>query len=118
MKSVKKKVLMLAVLIPITVFLTYYTECAHYVGSQVSEHGGELYWPTLSEYTFLPWPEAPTAGFLMPGPLSQTDVLYYNYIIRSGVLIALTFLFWIVDVWLALRIMINHFACKQIIHND
>jgi hypothetical protein len=109
---------MLAVLIPITAFLTYYTVCAHYVASHVIEHGGDLYWPTLSEYTFLPWPKASTAGFMMLAPLSQTEVQYYNYIIRSGVLIALTFLFWIVDLWLALRIMRNHFAGKQIIHND
>ena len=104
MKSVKKKVVMLAVLIPITVFLTYYTSCAHYVGSKVREYGGELYWPTLSEYTFLPWPKASTAGFTMLAPLSQTDVQYYNYIIKSGVLIALTILFWIVDAWLVWKI--------------
>jgi hypothetical protein len=109
--------MMLAVLIPITVFLTYYTACAHYVGSKVIEHDGELYWPTTSKYTFLPWPKAPTAGFTMLAPLSQTDVQYYNYIIRSGVLIALTSLFWIVDVWLAWRIMRKRFTDKQVAHN-
>ena len=110
---------MLAVLIPTTVFLTYYTACAHYVGSMVIEVRGNLYWPTLSEYTFLPWPKASTgAGFLMVAPLSQSDVQYYNYIIRFGVLIVMTFLFWIVDVWLAWKILPNQFTNKPIIHGD
>ena len=117
MQSNKKKVVILAVLIPITVFLTYYTACAHYVGSKVIEYDGELYWPTLSEYAFLPWPKAPTAGFTALAQLSQTDAQYYNYIIKSGVLIALTSLFWIVDVWLVWRIMRNHFTNEQIAHN-
>jgi hypothetical protein len=95
---------MLAVLIPITVFLTYYTACIHYVGSKVVEYNGELHWPTHSEYTFLPWPKTSIAGFTMLAPLSQTDIQYYNYIIKSGVLIALTFVIWIVDAWLTLKI--------------
>ena len=111
-------VILLAVLIPITVFLTYYTACAHYVGSMVIEYGGELHWPTLSEYTFLPWPKASITGLTALAPLSQTDVQYYNYIIKSGVLIALTFLFWIVDAWLAWKILRNQFLNKLIIHGD
>ena len=114
MQSNKKKIIILAVLIPITIFLTYYTACAHYVGAHVIEDDGNLYWPTLSEYTFLPWPEVPTAGFLMLAQLSQADVQYYNYVIRSGVLIALTFLFWIADFWLAWRIVRNYFKSKQL----
>ena len=118
MKISKKTIIILAVLIPITILLTYYTACAHYVGSKVLEDEGNLYWPTLSEYTFLPWPKAPTAGFLMLAPLNQSDVQYYNYIIKSGVLIALTFLFWIVDAWLAWKIIRNQFLNKAIIHGD
>jgi hypothetical protein len=108
---------MLAVLILITVFLTYYTACAHYVGSLIIEYGGKLYWPTLSDFTFLPWPKASTEGFTALAQLNQTDVQYYTYIIKSRVLIALTFMFWIVDVWLAWRIIRNHLKNKQLTQN-
>jgi hypothetical protein len=118
LKSSKKKVMLIAVLIPITAFLTYYTARAHHVASKVIEYGGNLYWPTLSEYTFLPWPKASIWGFTALAPLSQTDVQYYNYIIKSGVLIALTFLFWIGDAWVAWGLMRNQFTNKQITHND
>ena len=109
---------MLAILIPITAFLTYYTACAYFVASKVIEYGGNLYWPTLSEYTFLPWPKASIWGLAALAPLNQIDVQYYSYIIKSGVLIALTCLFWIGDLWVAWRIMSKHFTNKQITHND
>jgi len=109
---------MLAVLIPITAFLTYYTACSHYVASYVGEFYGILWWPTIG-YAFLPWPKTAT-GLVsqMTVPLSQADAQYYNYIIRSGVLIVLTAILWISLSWMVWRIRKKQFTNTQITHSD
>ncbi len=94
----------LGVLISAAIVLTIYTACAHMVALAVHEIDGVALWPTPG-YTFLPWPTTPAGRIViqMTVPLNQTDLLYYQYIIRSGVLIALTFLLWIAVVWKVLK---------------
>ncbi len=90
----------LLLLIFVASILTAYTISAHYVASRASEFGGALWWPTTAGGSFFPWPHIPTG---LAGPMStqfdQEDYTYYNYVIRSGVLIALTIVLWIIVFW-------------------
>ena len=93
----------LAVLVSIALIMTAYTVSAYYVASYVSEFpgsGGHLFWPDTLGGSFLPWPCRPTgiAGMMFT-ELDQEDYFYYNYVIKSGVLIALTLLLWVIVLW-------------------
>jgi hypothetical protein len=95
----RKSKLTLAILLLVAIVLTAYTASAHLVASHIGEDFGTLYWPTPG-YTFLPWPTTPT-GFVIQVVvfLNQTDLLYYQYIIKSGVLIVLTLFAWVAVFW-------------------
>ena len=104
LKGNKKTALVLAVLISISAVLTFYTACAHYVASYVGEYDGNFYWPTTG-YTFFPWPKTSTGIVIqIMVPLGQPDLQYYEYIIKPGVLIIMTLLFWIVVAWMVWKI--------------
>ena len=108
MKTSRKTKTALAVLISLAIVLSLYTALAHIVASYIYEHNSTLYWPTPS-YTFLPWPTIPT-GLVsqMTVPLNQTDLQYYQYIIKSGILIALTLLLWVIIFWKVWRLRASH----------
>jgi len=98
-KIESKSKLTLAILLLAALVLTAYTASAHLVASHIGEDNGTLYWPTPG-YTFLPWPTTPTGIVISVVVfLNQTDLLYYQYIIKSGVLIVLTLLAWVVAFW-------------------
>jgi len=89
----------LPVLISISFVLTAYTASAYYIATYVHEFEGILTWPSPG-YSFFPWPHEKTGIFpAMAVPLNQTEIDYYNYIIKSGILIALTSLMWILVSW-------------------
>ena len=100
----RRTAIVLTLLILISVFVTVYTFSAHFVALSVHEFEGALFWPTPG-YTFLLWPTIPS-GIVSQiiVPLNQEDLQYYRYIIRSGILIALTFLFWAIVFWKAWRL--------------
>jgi len=90
----------LAVLVSVSLVFTAYTISAYYVASYVSEFEGHLWWPDSLEGSFFPWPCRPTGiAFFITHELDQEDYLYYNYVIKSGVLVALTLLLWIIVFW-------------------
>lgn len=83
MKNSRKTKIILAILISIAMVISVYSISAYYVASHVHEYGGTLIWPTPG-YTFLPWPKIPTGlVVLIIGPVSQTDIQYYRYVIQS-----------------------------------
>ena len=92
--------LTLAVLILIAFVFTVYTVSAYYVASHVGEWYGRLWWPDTAGGSFYPWPHMHTglAGFLIT-ELDQADAQYYIYVIKSGVLIILTLVFWGIALW-------------------
>ena len=93
-----------AVLISIALVLTAYTLSAFYVASTVIEWKGLLFWPNTLGGTFYPWPNVPQGiSGQMLTQLAPEDALYYNYIIGSGVLVALPLALWIIVLWRALR---------------
>ena len=87
-------------LFSIALIVTGYTVRAYYVASHVYDFQGHLWWPSTAGGSFIPWPQLPTgsAGQLLT-ELDQEDYLYYNYVIKSGVLIALTLLLWVIVLW-------------------
>ena len=95
-----KSKLVLVLLILIATIITAYTISAHYVASRALEFGGALWWRTTAGGSFYPWPHIPSglAGE-MTTQFDQEDYTYYNYVIRSGVLIVLTIVLWIIVLW-------------------
>jgi hypothetical protein len=88
-----------AILISISLVLTAYTASAYYIASYIHEFEGILTWPSPG-YSFFPWPHIKTGIFpAITVPLNQIEIDYYNYIIKSGILIALTSLMWILVSW-------------------
>jgi hypothetical protein len=111
-KISRKTIITLVILVSIAVILSVYTSSAYHVASYVHEINGALSWPTPG-YTFLPWPT--TATGIVPQmivQLNQTDLQYYNYIIKSEVLFALTLLLWAIVFWKAWRTMPKHTVAK------
>jgi hypothetical protein len=90
----------LALLFIVTIFLSVYTASAHYVASFVYEIEGHLFWPNTLGGSFTPWPYLPSgiAGQMLTH-LNQIDTQYYTYVIRSGVLIYVTFVLWVIVLW-------------------
>lgn len=95
----KSKVI-LSLLVLVTLIFTAYTISAYYVASRAAEFGGVLWWPTTAGGSFYPCPYIPTglAGE-MSTQFDQQDYTYYNYVIKSGVLIVLTIVLWIIVFW-------------------
>ena len=99
MKITRREKVTLAILISISLVLTAYTVSAYYLASYVHEFEGILNWPSPG-YTFFPWPHIKTGIFpAITLPLNQIEIDYYNYTIKSGILIALTSLMWILVSW-------------------
>jgi len=104
-----KSTITLAILISTTSILTAYTASAYYVASYVYEENGRLWWPNSLGGSFYPWPNRPTGiAFQLLTPLNQADSQYYLYIIKSGVLIALTLLLWFTLFWKVWKIRKTH----------
>jgi hypothetical protein len=97
--------LTLIVLISIALIITAYTISVYEIASHVYESDGLLWWPNTLGGSFYPWPHIP-AGISgqMLTELDQEDYLYYNYVVESWVLMALTVLLWIVVFWRVWRI--------------
>ena len=94
---------MLAVMVSIALLVTVYSASAYSVASLVHEYKGRLGWANAGS-TFLPWPTTPTGlNISVLEFLNQTDTLYYQYIIQSGVLIVLTVIAWLAVSWIALK---------------
>lgn len=103
-KTNKKSIIIIGVLLSIGLILTIYTTKAYLVASHVHEYHGVLHWPTPG-YSFLPWPYSPTGiVILVLVPLNQMDLQYYNYIIKSGILLVLTLIMWIILLWRILKL--------------
>src|SRR4030042_2430758 len=104
MKGSKKTMIMLAAAISIALLVTVYSASAYSVASLVHEYEGRLGWANARS-TFLPWPTTPTGpNISVLEFLNQTDTQYYQYIIRSGVLIVLTIIAWLAVFWIALKL--------------
>ena len=91
--------------------MTAYTVSAYYVASYVHEFHGHLWWPDTLGGSFIPWPYRPAgiAGMMLT-ELDQEDYLYYNYVIKSGVLIALTLLLWVIVAWRVWKMRRSHYS--------
>lgn len=100
----KKSIIILGILLSLALLLTIYTTNAYLVASHVHEYNGVLQWPTPG-YSFLPWPHSPT-GIVVSVlvPLNQMDLQYYNYIIKSGILLVITLIMWIIVLWRVLKL--------------
>jgi uncharacterized membrane protein len=104
MKNKRKTMILLIALLSIAFFVTLYSICAYSVAIHVFEESEILYWPTPG-YALTPWPTTPTGVMIQViEPLNQTDILYYQYVIGSGVLIVLMFLLWFAVSWGVYRI--------------
>ena len=106
MKSTTKTIVILSITVFVAIFVTVYTYCAYTVASHVFEDNGVLYFPY--GYSFLPWPTIPTG--ITPSVLlrlNEADMQYYQYIIKSGVLIALTIVSWLIVLWRAVKLARN-----------
>lgn len=104
MKSSRKTKIILTIFLSIAIAISVYSISAHYVASFVHEYEGALFWSTPG-HSFLPWPTTPTGLMTqVTWPLNQTDVQYYRYVIRTGLLIVLTFSLWIAIIWQFLRL--------------
>ena len=97
---ISTSIVTLAVLVAVTLVFTAYTLSAYYVASYVYEMDGMLMWHDTLGGSFFPWPHKPT-GFVygFPTECDQEDYLYYNYVIRSGVLVVITLLLWSIVIW-------------------
>jgi hypothetical protein len=95
--QISRKIILI-ILISTSLFLTVYTASAYYVASHISEAYGKLWWPNTVVGTFYPWPNVPTgiAGQMVTEIVDQINIQYYNYIIKSGILIVLTLLMWFI----------------------
>ena len=90
-------------MVSIALLVTVYSASAYSVASLVHEYKGRLGWANAGS-TFLPWPTTPTGfNISLLEFLNQTDTLYYQYIIQSGVLIVLTVIAWLAVFWIALK---------------
>jgi len=102
MKSSKRKMMLFAVAVSIALLVTVYSASAYSVASLVHEYDGRLGWANAGS-TFLPWPTTPTGpNISVLQFLNQADTQYYQYIIKSGVLIVLTIISWVAVFWIAL----------------
>ena len=97
---INRSIITLAVLVTVTLVFTAYTISAYYIASYVTEMDGKLLWPTMGDWSFTPWPHEST-GFVSQvfTECGQEDYLYYNYVIRSGVLLVITLLLWSIVIW-------------------
>lgn len=103
MKSTKRTKIQFAIMVSIALLVTVYSASAYSVASLVHEYDGHLGWANAGS-TFLPWPTTPTGpNISVIEFLTQTDTQYYQYIIQSGVLIALTIISWFAVFWIALK---------------
>lgn len=106
---ISRSILTLAVLISISLIFTVYTASAYYVASFVHEIEGRLWWPSMPGGTFFPWPRAPTGiQAMLMTLLNEVDSQYYRYIIKSGVLVALAILLWVIVLWRVWRMRGSH----------
>ncbi|HEX9862721.1 MAG TPA: hypothetical protein VGB11_05490 [Candidatus Bathyarchaeia archaeon] len=98
-------------MIPISIIVTAYTASAYYVASSVYEFNGRLWWPNTLGGSFYPWPYRPTgiAGFSLT-ELNQADSDYYRYVIKSGVLVVLTLLLWVIVFWRVWKMRRSHYS--------
>jgi hypothetical protein len=113
MKGSKKTLIILVAAVSIALLVTVYSASAYSVASLVHEYDDIYFQPGKPETrlgwenarsTFLPWPTTPTGpNISVLELLNQTDTLYYQYIIQSGVLIVLSIISWLAVLWIALR---------------
>ena len=102
LKINQREIIILVVLISITLIVTFYTISAHSVANRINEHEGILTWNYMPGGSFIPWPSHNTVGPLhlpMSGPISETDALYYQFFIKSYMLIVGTILLWTIVSW-------------------
>ena len=96
----------MAVLTSVLLVLTAYTLSAYYAASFVHETEGRLWWPSMPGGSFYFWPHPPTGiQATVMTELSEGDSQYYRYVIKSGVLVALTLLLWVIVFWRIFRSM-------------
>ena len=99
MKISRKEKLILTILISLALIVTAYTISAHSIASNIHESEEILVWSSPTS-TFFPWPHTKNGIFpAITVPLNQIETHYYNYIIKSGILIVLTILLWSFVAW-------------------
>jgi hypothetical protein len=112
LKSSRKSLIILIVLVCVSAYSTVYTACAHRVASHVTESPPDLHWSSAPAGSFFPWPREP--GMLeMLSEMSEVDSFIYVYLIRSWVLVVVTFMLWIgvfLQIW---RIARNELIRKE-----
>ncbi|MCW3999491.1 MAG: hypothetical protein NWE93_04575 [Candidatus Bathyarchaeota archaeon] len=94
----------LALTVLLALVVTVYMAFAYWVASYVQTYAGRLGWANAGS-TFLPWPTTPTGpNISVIEFLNQTDTLYYQIIIQTGVLIILTVILWLAVFWVTWRL--------------
>jgi len=99
LKISKKEIIILVALFSITIVFTAYTISAHHVASHIGELEGHLVWSHFQGGSFFPWPSYPE-GIVAPltSPVNEVDSLYYQFFIKSWILVGITVLLWTVTV--------------------
>lgn len=96
----KAPIIELIILLIAALFLTAYTASAHYTALSVIEIEGKLYWPSAPGGSFFPWPHPPEGlQAMMLSLMNQNDSLFYQYIIKTWILVIVTLLFWVAAAW-------------------
>jgi len=94
LKSSRRSLIVLIVLVGVSVYSALYAASAYRVASHVTESPPELHWGSAPAGSFFPWPREP--GMLeMLSEISEVDVFIYVYLIKSWILVAVSFLLWI-----------------------
>jgi hypothetical protein len=87
-----------AVLFVLAVIIAVYTAGAYYAAGSITEVDGQLMWSSAPRGSLFPLPNV--AGNLMTTiSVLETDAFIYTYLIRTGVLAAVTVLLWAASVW-------------------
>ena len=107
--SRNNRVLVLAFLIISAAYTTLYTVAAHDLASWGWACRG-----TLGDATFLPFPTGPQ-GVLMDvvAKMSPVDAFIYTYLIKTGALVGISLLLWILAATYLLKAFLPLFVCKK-----
>lgn len=81
----------LILLIPLTV----YAWRAHAVASHVYEEDSEIYWQSSPAGSLFPWPAEP-GPFMALSTMSHSDVLIYQYLVKTWALLGVFVLLYVV----------------------
>ena len=92
----KRAFIMLVMLVVISVYLTAYTVAVYALCSKyVVEQSGKAYWSNGPAGSLFPWPvKNGGIGIPMLFELNSIDLLIYNYLIKTYLLIILCGVFW------------------------